>query len=152
MKKKYVILSFALIMLIFSIQNCLTDSSEKKETKIETKNENKNGNGYNESFRKTGWITESKYRSVIFIITDDECRNSSPGEIEEKIKFESYKNLQKELNPAYNRNASTQIKSLTDNFGKIVKVDKECVEGNIYFYDLEKKDLKSDFQKIKNLK
>jgi len=145
-KKKYLMSSFVLILLIFMIQSCLTDSTKKTVIK------NGNQNGYNESFRKTGWITESKYRAMIFIITDDECKNSSPAEIEEKIKFESFKNLQKELNPTFNRNVSPQIKNLADNFGKIIKIEKECVEGNIYFFDLEKKDLKSDFEKIKNLK
>lgn len=138
--------TIALFLLIFTVQSCLTDSSKKKETK------NTVSNGYNESFRKIGWITDSKYRSVIFIITDEECKNSSTAEIEEKIKFESYKNLQKELNPSLNRNISNQIKSLIDNSGKLVKVDKECVEGNIYFYDLEKKELKAEFEKIRNLK
>jgi len=145
-KKKYLISSFVLILLIFTIQSCLTDSTKKTVIK------NGNQNGYNESFRKTGWINESKYRALIFIITDDECKNSSSVEIEEKIKFESFKNLQKELNPTFNRNVSPQIKNLADNFGKIIKIEKECVEGNIYFFDLEKKDLKSDFEKIKNLK
>jgi len=109
-------------------------------------------NGLNESFRKTGWISESKYRAVVFIITDDECKNSSNPEIEERIRFEAYKNLQKELNPAFNRNASNQIKILADTYGKMVQTTKECATGNVYFYDLEKKDLKSDFEKIKNLK
>ena len=138
--------SSVLILLIFLIQSCLTDSTKKTDIK------NGSQNGFNETFRKTGWITESKYRAVIFIITDDECKNSSVAEIEEKIKFESFKNLQKELNPAFNRNVSAQIKILADNFGKIIKVERECEEGNIYFFDLEKKDLKSDFEKIKNLK
>ena len=146
MKKKYLLFSSVLVLLIFLVQSCLTDSTKKTDIK------NGNQNSYNESFRKTGWITESKYRAVIFIITNDECKNSSPVEIEEKIRFESFKNLQKELNPTFNRNVSPQIKSLADNFGKIIKIENECIEGNIYFFDLEKKDLKSDFEKIKNLK
>ncbi len=136
-----------LFLLTFCVQNCVTDSRKK------TENNNTNGlNGINESFRKTGWITDNKYRAVIFIITIDECKNSSLSEIEERIKFEAYKNLQKELSPAFNRNASNQIKYLADNFGKVIKAEKECVDGNIYFYDIDKQDLKSDFEKIKNLK
>ena len=134
-------------LLICSIQNCLTDSQKKPKIN------NGNGeNGLNESFRKTGWITESKYRAVIFVITVDECKNSSLSEIEERIRFEAYKNLQKELSPSFNRNAINQIKYLADNYGKMITADKECVDGNIYFYDLEKSDLKTDFEKIKNLK
>ncbi|PKL16992.1 MAG: hypothetical protein CVV49_13420 [Spirochaetae bacterium HGW-Spirochaetae-5] len=146
MKKKYVMSFFALILLIFPIQSCSTKASKKPESS------NSNQNGYNESFRKIGWVGENKYRSVIFIITEDECRNSSDPELSEKIQFESYKNLQKELNPAFNRNASIQIKNLVENSGKLVKTNKECSESNIFFYDIEKRDLKSDFEKIKNLK
>jgi hypothetical protein len=145
-KKKYVTIFSALILLIFLVQNCSTKPVKK------TAADNSNHNGYNESYRKIGWITENKYRSVIFIITEDECKNSSRSELDEKIKFESYKNLQKELNPAFNRNASVQIKNLIENSGKLVKISEECRESNIFFFDIEKKDLKSDFEKIKNLK
>ena len=146
MKKKYVMSFLALILLIFSIQNCSTKPVKKAE------NNNSNQNGYNESFRKIGWIAENQYRSVIFIITEDECRNSSEAELREKIQFESYKNLQKELNPAFNRNASIQIKNLIENSGKLIKTNEECRETNIFFFDIEKRDLKADFEKIKNLK
>lgn len=136
-----------LILTILSLQNCLTDSQKKPEIN------NTNGqNGINESFRKTGWITETKYRAVIFVLTSDECKSSSLTEIEERIKLEAYKNLQKELSPSFNRNAVAQIKYLTDNYGKMMTSDKECVDGNIYYYDVDKPDLKSDFEKIKNLK
>jgi len=145
--KRYFVCFFMLFLLAFSLQSCLTDAQKKP------KDSNTNGqSGINESFRKTGWIAENKYRAVIFIITIDECKNSSLAEIEEKIKFEAYKNLQKDLSPSFNRNATNQIKYLADNFGKVIKAEKECVDGNIYFYDLEKPDLKSDFEKIKNLK
>lgn len=136
-----------LFLVIFSLQNCITDSQKKPV------NNNTNGeNRINESFRKTGWITDTKYRAVIFILTADECKNSSLSEIEERIKLEAYKNLQKELSPSFNRNAVNQIKYLADTYGKMMTSDKECVDGNIYYYDLDKPDLKSDFEKIKNFK
>lgn len=146
MNKKFTILFLILLVLSSVIHNCKSDPSKKTETL------NTNNNGYNESFRKTGWINETKYRAVIYIITNDECKKSSLAEIEEKIKFEAYKNLQNELNPSFNRNASIQIKALADNSGKMIKIEKDCTESNIYFYDIEKNDLKSDFEKIKNLK
>lgn len=133
--------------MVSFLQNCLTDSQKKPENNI-TNGEK----GLNESFRKTGWITENKYRAVIFVISADECKSSSLSDIEEKIKLEAYKNLQKELNPSFNRNAVIQIKYLADNYGRMMTSDKECVDGNIYYYDLEKFDLKKDFDKIKNLK
>ena len=147
MSRRYVVPFFMLFLMIFFLQNCLTDSQKKPG------NNNTNGEKtINESFRKTGWITETKYRAVIFVLTADECKNSSLSEIEERIRLEAYKNLQKELSPSYNRNAVNQIKYLADNYGKMMTSDKECVDGNIYYYDLEKSDLKTDFEKIKNLK
>lgn len=143
MYKRYTTV-FIIFLLSLSSQNCLKNSTKKTQKPEE--------NGFNESFRKTGWITENRYRAIVFIITDDECKNSSPAEIEEKIRFEAYKNLQKDLNPSYNRNASIQIKNLADSSGKVIKQDKDCIEGNIYFYDLEKNDLKAEFEKIKNIK
>jgi len=145
--KKYFPLYFMLAILIFLLQNCQTENKKKPD--------DKNVNSQNvltETFRKTGWITENQYRVVVFIITNEECEHSSQSEIEEKIKFEAYKNLQKDLSPSFNRNASTRIKLLTDSYGKLIKADKGCVDGNVYFYDLEKNDLKVEFEKIKNLK
>jgi transcriptional regulator of heat shock response len=136
-----------LILLTLSFQSCLTEHKKKP-----IDNSLIGLNGLNESFKKTGWIAENKYRAVVFIITDDECKNSSITEIEERIRFEAYKNLQKELNPTFNRNASNQIKTLADTYGKMVQTSQECATGNVYFYDLEQKDLKSEFEKIKNLK
>jgi len=136
-----------MFILTLSMYNCLTDSQKK------IKNNNKNGgNGFNESFRQTGWISDKKYRAVVFILTDEESKNSSAAEIEERIKFEAYKNLQKELNPSFNRNASNQIKNLADNFGKMIKTKKVSADSNMYFYDIEKNELKTDFDEIKNLK
>ena len=147
MSKKYLLFFIMLLFLTFSIQNCLTDS-KKKLNDIKTADQN----GFDETFHKTGWISDSKYRAVVFVITNDECKNSSLSEIEEKIRFEAYKNLQKELNPSFNRTTANQIKSMTDISGQMIKTGKGCDDSNVYFYDLEKKDLKSDFEKIKNLK
>ena len=146
-RKYFVLFIIMLFSFILFIQNCQTESKIKPADSNSEKQ-----NGLNESFSKTGWISENKYRAVIFVITEDECKNSSTAEIEQKIRFEAYKNLQKDLNPSFNRNASNQIKILADNFGKTIKLDKECINGILYFYDLEKNDLKSDFDKIKNLK
>ena len=108
--------------------------------------------GLLESYRKTGWITEEKYRAVVFIITNDECLNTPGPEIEERIKLEAYKQLQKELNPSFSRNASVQIKNIIDRHGSVITAGQSCIESNVYFFDIEKKDLKREFVNIKNLK
>jgi hypothetical protein len=129
--------------------NCLTESKKKAADNIDN---TKKSSQLNHSYQKTGWISAGKYRAVVYILTGDECKKNSIGEIEEKIKYEAYKLLQKELNPSFDRNAGSQIKKLLDNSGKIVKLDKGCVDSNIYFFDLEKNDLESEFKSIRNLK
>jgi hypothetical protein len=145
--KRNFILLLSCSFVFLSIQNCLTESkknNDKQNLECDT--------ALVESFQKTGWISEIKYRSVVYIMTDEESKSSTPTEIEDKIRYEAYKQLQKEFNPSFDRHAAAQIKKLVDNFGKIEKHDKECVGSKIYFYDIEKKDLNSDFKSIKNLK
>ncbi|GEM_PF-656478 len=108
--------------------------------------------GLSESYKKTGWIDDSRYRAVVFILTLEECRGSSAGEIEERVKFEAFKQLQKELNPSFGRNATVQIKSLMDKHGKVIAAGQSCIDSNVYFFDLEKRELRTDFINIKNLK
>jgi len=105
-----------------------------------------------ESYKKTGWIDDTRYRAVVFILTLEECKTNSAGEIEERIKFEAFKQLQKELNPSFGRNATVQIKNLMNKCGKVTAAGQSCIESNVYFYDLEKNDLRTDFINIKNLK
>ncbi len=145
MSKLHFTLCFVFSLLF--IAGCRTDTGNRPGG-----NPVNGSNGYNESFRKTGWITDTRYRAVVYIITEDECKKSSDQEIQEKIRFEAYKHLQRELSPDYNRNASIQIKNLADSYGKMTKGDKDCVEKNVFFYDIEKSNLKNDFEKIKNLK
>lgn len=147
MNKKYIIPGFFFIILFFCMQNCLTDSKKNPDKIIKS-----NQNSINETFHHTGWISEIKYRTVVFVITEDEIKSSSLSDIEEKIKLEAFKNLQKDLNPNLYKVTSIQIKNLVDNFGKLTRDLNESGGGKTYFYDIEKKDLKSDFEKIKNLK
>jgi len=152
MLNKYIMIILILTVSMISLQNCTTKSTQKTDIEISNTTNTNDYNKLNEKFQKTGWITAEKYRTVVFIITGDECTNSSLAEIEVKIKFEAFKHLQKELSPTFNRNAGTLIRNLVDNSGKLIKPDKGCSESNTFFYDIEKSDLKSDFEKIKNLK
>lgn len=109
-------------------------------------------NSLSESYRKTGWIDEARYRAVVYIITREECQNNPDSDIEEKIRLEAFKQLQKELNPAFSRNATVQIKNLIDKHGRVIAAGQSCIDSNVYFFDLEKRDLRTDFINIKNLK
>ena len=153
-----------LSLLMLSSLKCLTDSEKKidaKKTQTVITQDNAIDNTINnakkekeihESFRKIGWIKEDRYRTLVFIITPDECNSSSKSDIEAKIKLAAYNSLQKELNTSTNRNASIQIKKLVDSFGEMMQVDKDCNSENIFFYDIVKKDLKLEFDRIKNTK
>lgn len=144
---KIVPFSFIFIVL-FTAQFCIKKQTVEKTTLppiIEQKN-------LSESYKKTGWIDDSRYRAVVFILTLEECTSNSAGEIEERVKFEAFKQLQKELNPSYGRNATVQIRNLMDKHGKVIAAGQSCIESNVYFFDLEKSDLRTDFINIKNLK
>ena len=155
---KTICVYISIFFLVLSTLKCLTDSKKKIEANnspLISQDSTRDINGQDEldeSFRKVGWIKEDKYRALVFIITKDECNNSPISDIETKIKLAAYNNLQKELNPSANRNASIQTKKLIDNFGKMIQLDKDCNSENIFFYDIIKKDLKSDFEKIRHTK
>jgi len=155
---KTICLYICLFVLALSLLKCLTDSGKKVEdippviTNQDTTSNVKKNDEIHESFRKVGWITDSRYRVLVFIITRDECYNSPKSDIEAKLKLAAYTSLQHELNPSANRNASAQIKKMIDDFGEMIQVDKSCNSENIFFYDVVKNDLKLNFEKIKQTK
>lgn len=137
-----------IITALLAAQFCMKKQTVE-QTKLQPVIEQKN---LSESYKKTGWIDDSRYRAVVFILTLEECRINSTAEIEERVRFEAFKQLQKELNPSFSRNATAQIKNLMENHGSVIAAGRSCIESNVYFFDLEKKDLKADFINIKNLK
>lgn len=137
-----------IVLTIATVQYCTKKQKDDKVTLpqvIEQKD-------LSESYKKTGWIEEDRYRAVVYIITREECQVNKVSDIEEKIKLEALKQLQKELNPSYNRNASVQIRNLLDKYGNVIAAGQSCIDSNVYFFDVVKKDLKTDFINIKNLK
>jgi hypothetical protein len=153
---KTICLYISLFFIVLSTLKCVTDTEKKIETNnspsITSKSDINKKDELYESFRKVGWIKDNRYRTIVFIITSDECKNSPIADIETKIKLAAYSLLQNELNPSSNRNAAAQIKKLIDSFGEMIQVDKDCSSENIFFYDISKEDLKFDFEKIKNIK
>lgn len=143
------IVPFCFIVLsLLTVQFCVKKQTVEKTTLpslIDQKD-------LSESYKKTGWINDSRYRAVVFILTLEECKTNSADEIDERVKFEAFKQLQKEFNPSFSRNATVQIKSLMDRHGKVIAAGQSCIESNVYFYDLEKKELRTDFINIQNLK
>ncbi len=118
-----------------------------------TENNYGNGNnGYNETFKKTGWISDTKYRAIIYILTYEECKASTKEQIEEKIKNEALRHLQSEMNITFNHNQTAKTRNLLDNFGFMSPNDINCSENNIFYFDIEKNNLRLEFQNIKNTK
>lgn len=119
----------------------------------DTENNYGNGNnGYNETFKKTGWISDTKYRAIIYILTYEECKASTKEQIEEKIKNEALRHLQSEMNITFNHNQTAKTRNLLDNFGFMSPNDINCSENNIFYFDIEKNNLRLEFQNIKNTK
>ena len=148
-KSSTILLSlFFLTIAVLTAQYC---SKNQIDTKVPVVKPSGNDN-LEESYRNIGWINDSRYRTGVYILTKEECAGSRKDEIDDRIRMESFKHLQKELNPSFNRNAAVQIKSLIDNYGKVITAGSSCMESNVYFFDIEKKDLKTDFINIKNLK
>lgn len=108
--------------------------------------------GIDETFKHTGWINDTRYRSVIYILTYEECKTSSKDQIEEKIKYEALKNIQRELNITSSRNQSVKIKNLIENYGVMIPDVIKCDKNNIFYFDIQKNNLQIEFQNIKNMK
>ena len=142
----YIIIIFA---VIFTINYC-----GKKNTKLTPDDKEKPDNEsiLNETFKDTGWLSETRYRAVIYILTYEECRASTRDQIEEKIKFEAVRHLQKSLNITFSRNQLNRVKNLLDNYGILIPDEIKCSENNIFYFDIEKEDLSIEFNNIKNLK
>lgn len=137
-----------------SIILCTIVYCGKEVTKNNNSDNNGNAvnNGYNETFKKIGWISESKYRAVIYILTYEECNASTKEQIEEKIKYEALKHLQSEMDITFNHNQNAKARNLLDNFGLMIPDDIKCTENNIFYFDIEKNNLRLEFQNIKNTK
>lgn len=137
---------------VFALCACLFCSKEITKKNTPENNGNTGNNGYNETFKKTGWISDTKYRAVIYILTYEECIASTKDQIEDKIKYEALKHLQGEMNTTFNHNQTAKARNLLDNYGLMSPNDIKCTENNIFYFDIDKKDLKLEFQNIKNTK
>ena len=127
-------------------------SKEVAKNNISDNNGSTVNNGYNETFKKTGWISDTKYRAVIYILTYEECNSSTKEQIEAKIKYEAIKHLQIEMDIIFTRNQIAKARILLDNFGLMSPYEINCTKNNIFYFDIEKKDLRLEFQNIKNTK
>ncbi len=144
----YIILSIVISVSVITFQFCTKKQTIEKSPPPGIINQDV----LSESYRKTGWIEDGKYRTGVYILTIEEYSTSKNSEIDERIRLEAFKHLQKELNPTFNRNTSVQIKNLMDKYGTVIPGGKSCTDIKIYFFDIEKEDLRKDFLNIKNIR
>ena len=149
MKKALLTYIILILAVILTINYCGKKITKKTP---DDKHTSENENIINETFKDTGWMSETRYRAVIFILTYEECRASTRDQIEEKIKFEAVRHLQKSLNVTFSRNQLARVKNLLDNYGILLPDEIKCSENNIFYFDIEKNDLSIEFNNIKNLK
>ncbi|HOQ12189.1 MAG: hypothetical protein BWY23_02033 [Spirochaetes bacterium ADurb.Bin218] len=138
---------FALFLIIL-----LSPSCSKEQQKIDKKSQQLSHTELTELYKKTGWISDNTYRTGIYIITNEEFNSNSKDTIKEKIAIEAEKHLHRELNPSFNRNISARIKILMANNGKIIYAGESSMQSHVYIYEIEKNNLKKEFDDIKNMK
>ncbi|HRS62621.1 MAG TPA: hypothetical protein P5554_05455, partial [Spirochaetota bacterium] len=136
---------FALFLIIL-----LSPSCSKEQQRIDKKSQELSHTELTGLYKKTGWISDNSYRTGIYIITSEEFNSSNKDAIKEKIEMEAEKHLHKELNPSFNRNISAKIKLLMINNGKIIYAGQSSMESHVYVYEIEKNNLKKEFDDIKN--
>ena len=118
------------------------------------KQDNKN-NGesiFAEKFKKTGWINNNRYRAVIHIFTYEQCISTRSEIIKDDLEIRAFRNIRNELGKSGSREADVHILNLIKNHGIILRPDLTCGEINIYYFDINKKNLINDFKYIQSLK
>ncbi len=114
---------------------------------------NNNGeNLFSEKFKRTGWINNSRYRAVIHILTYDQCISHEKEILKDSLEMRAFRNLRNELGTAGSREADVHILNLIKNNGIVLRPDLTCTEINIYYFDINKKNLTNDFKYIQSLK
>lgn len=145
------ILSVLFILLIIATFAC----SKKKVKDVDTAKPENNNNGeylFSEKFKKTGWINSSRYRAVVHILTYDQCVSEQKEILKDNLEMRAFRNIRNELGTTGSREADVHILNLIKNNGIILRPDLKCGEINIYYFDINKKNLTNDFKYIQSLK
>jgi len=143
--------------LVFTALILMALSCSQKKVKdhsaVQPENNSSNGeNLFSEKFKRTGWINSTRYRAVIHILTYDQCISYEKEILKDNLEMRAFRNLRNELGTAGSREADVQILNLIKNNGIILRPDLTCTDINIYYFDINKKNLTNDFKYIQSLK
>jgi len=151
--KYFAALLFALMFFSCSGNGDILRENTHPNDKSKNENKAKNkGEKITRKYKKTGWIAENRYRALVYIVTEEECKSSSKGELENKIKNEAVISLHRSFNRGFNPKRNGALINLINNYGKLIIDNDECLKDNVYILDIIKEDLRQDLRRIKNIK
>jgi len=147
---QYLIAGLCTVLLLLAI-SCTRDKV-KDDSAGKQENKNNGESIFSEKFKKTGWINSNRYRAVIHIFTYEQCISTRSEIIKDDLEIRAFRNIRNELGKSGSREADVHILNLIKNHGIILRPDLTCGEINIYYFDINKKNLKNDFKSIQSLK
>ncbi len=140
-------------LFIFSAVILVMVSCKKKQVK----EDGSGGNGpvtnnvekIDKKYLTEGFLSRSLFRSVI-IATREECEEGI-SRIEEKSRNRALVSLQKYIQSTgqyTGANSRARLLDLINRNGKFSPLKKECGRNNIYYFDIEKENLKGHLKRI----
>jgi len=143
--------SALLIILVIITLSC-SKKKVRDDDAVKHENNSKGEYLFSEKFKKLGWINSSRYRAVIHILTYEQCVAEQKEILKDNLEMRAFRNIRNELGTAGSREADVHILNLVKNNGIILRPDLKCGEINIYYFDINKKNLANDFKYIQSLK
>ncbi len=140
-------------LFIFSAVILIMVSCKKKQVREDSNGSNvpdtKSVEKIDKKYLTEGFLSKSHFRSVI-IATREECEEGIPP-IEEKSRNRALVSLQKYIQSTgqyAGANSRARLLDLINRNGKFSPLKKECARNNIYYYDIEKVNLKGYLKRI----
>ncbi len=145
-RSKFAVFILALILLVHVLckKEQVRDNKNGKENPV-----SENNNKIDKKYLNEGFISGNVFRSVI-IATKEECEEGT-ADIEEKSKNRAFSSLQKYLQSTGHYsggNIKARLLNLINQNGRFIPLKKECRKNNIYYYDIEKEDIKGHLKRI----
>jgi hypothetical protein len=140
--------AFILALVILMQVSCKKD--QVKDSKNGGKDPvSENNHKINKKYLNEGFISRNIFRSVI-IATREECEEGTAG-IEEKSRNRAFTSLQKYIQSTGNYSGGktkASLLNLINQNGRFIPLKRECSKNNVYYYDIEKKNIKGHLKRI----
>jgi hypothetical protein len=137
------ILAIVILMQVSCKKDQVKDNNGGKDPVSE------NNNKIDKEYLNEGFISRNIFRSVI-IATREECEEGTSG-IEEKSRNRAFTSLQKYVQSTGNysgANTKARLLNLINQNGRFIPLKRECTKNNVYYYDIEKKNIKGHLKRI----